>query len=102
MTQLTTQQLHAISEAGGAYLLDVRGEDEYRSGHVAGAVNIPHTAVASRVDEVPSGQPVYVFCARGGRAMHAARALEQAGRDVHVVSAGGMLQWRELGLPLVG
>ena len=101
MTNLTTEDLHTISQTSGAYLLDVRGEDEFRAGHIEGAVNIPHTAMAVRVGEVPSDQPVYVFCARGGRAMHAARVLVQAGHDVHVVSDGGMMQWRELGLPLV-
>ena len=36
----------------GPLLLDVRTEAEYRDGHVAGALNIPHTEIAARLAEL--------------------------------------------------
>ena len=35
------------------YVLDVRSPEEYASGHVPGAVNIPYDQIASRMAEVP-------------------------------------------------
>mmetsp|Transcript_8132 Transcript_8132/g.10611 ORF Transcript_8132/g.10611 Transcript_8132/m.10611 type:complete len:149 (+) Transcript_8132:58-504(+) len=65
----------------GVVLLDVRGEDEYASGHVDGSLNIPHTQIAARASELPSdpSTPVVVFCARGIRAQVAQDALAGLG-----------------------
>ena len=59
--------------------LDVRGAGEYASGHVEGAVNIAHTRLLDRLDEVPRDRPLYVYCATGRRAAAAASMLERAG-----------------------
>jgi hydroxyacylglutathione hydrolase len=82
----------------GLVVLDVRRPDEWRSGHLAGAVHIPFWELAGRVDEVPSGQ-VWVHCARGFRASIGASILDRAGRDVVHVDD----DWEhaaEAGLPL--
>jgi hydroxyacylglutathione hydrolase len=62
-------------------VLDVRRLDEWRAGHLAGAVHVPFWEVESRTAEVPVGE-VWVHCASGFRASIAASILQRAGRRV--------------------
>jgi len=73
----------------GAYVVDVRTVEEYRSGAYRGAINIPLQALARRVHEVPRDRPVVVYCASGMRSGAAARLLRKAGLS-DVVNAGGL------------
>ncbi len=67
---------------GPVQVLDVRSASEHAAGHVPGALQIAHTRLRSRLDEVPSDGPVYVHCATGVRAAASAALLARAGRDV--------------------
>jgi NADPH-dependent 2,4-dienoyl-CoA reductase/sulfur reductase-like enzyme/rhodanese-related sulfurtransferase len=70
-------------------LLDVRTAREFASGHVTGALNIPHTELRDRIDEVPIGRPLLVNCASGFRSYLALRILRQKGwDDVRSLSGG--------------
>jgi rhodanese-related sulfurtransferase len=101
--------VHALAElhdparaapgGAGVTVIDVRNPDEYEAGHVPGAVLIPLPDVAERVDEVPSGTPVYVICAMGGRSRKACELLAVQGRDVTNV-AGGTNGWIDAGQPV--
>lgn len=86
--------LDAVRER--ALILDVRTAEEYASGHVPGAPNIPHTELRARLDEVRAaadGRPVRVMCQSGVRSAIAHRVLDQAGIDSASLS-GGMLTMR--------
>jgi hydroxyacylglutathione hydrolase len=65
----------------GLVVLDVRRPDEWKSGHLEGALHIPFWELANRTGEVPPGQ-VWVHCAGGFRAAIGASLLDRAGRDV--------------------
>lgn len=68
--QLITPASYQDRFAGGReghLLIDVRTPAEFASGHIAGAVNIPVDELASRLSEVPQGQPVVVYCRSGNR-----------------------------------
>lgn len=82
-------------------LLDVRGADEFASGHIEGAVNISHDQVAGRLSELDKSVPIHVFCKMGGRAQMAGQVLAAAGFDVHCVVGGGMALWEASGFPVV-
>jgi rhodanese-related sulfurtransferase len=84
--------------AEGAPLIDVREPDEYTAGHVPGAVLVPLATVPERLDDVPSGGPLYVICAKGGRSMRAAEFYRSQGIDA-VNVAGGTSAWVEAGEP---
>jgi NADPH-dependent 2,4-dienoyl-CoA reductase/sulfur reductase-like enzyme/rhodanese-related sulfurtransferase len=71
-------------------LLDVRSPREYRSGHLPGALNIPHTDLRRRLAEVPDGVPVRVYCASGFRSYLALRILRQHGHDDAASLSGGL------------
>jgi hydroxyacylglutathione hydrolase len=82
-----------------ATVLDVREANEWREGHVPGAVRIPGAQLPGRIAEVPAG-PVLVICGSGYRSAIAASLLIATGRDevAHVV--GGMDAYRSAGLPV--
>lgn len=66
-------------------VLDVRSAAEHASGHVPGAVNLPHTRLLARLREVPAGGEVLVHCGSGARAASAVSLLEREGfRATHV------------------
>lgn len=77
-------------------VLDVRGPSELESGYLKGALNIPHTELRDRIDEVKQaadGRRVAVLCQSGLRSYLAHRQLEQAGLESANLS-GGMLTLR--------
>lgn len=91
----------AVAWQDGATVLDVRNPDEYLTKHVPGAVLVPLPELGLRLDDVPSGRPLYVICAHGSRSRRAAEALKvQLGWDVLNVSAGTE-GWAESGRPVV-
>lgn len=74
-----------------ALILDVRSVGEFESGHLPGALNIPHTELRERIDEVreaAAGRPVRALCGSGVRSHIANRVLEQAGFDSASLSGG--------------
>lgn len=42
-------------------VIDVRGLEEYESGHVPGAVNIPAGELPERLSEIPKDRPVVPY-----------------------------------------
>lgn len=76
---------------GQALILDVRGAEEYASGHLPGSLHIPHTELRERLGEVRAAAergPVRVLCASGVRSHIANRVLVAAGFDSASLSGG--------------
>lgn len=66
--------------ASGAKVVDVRTPQEFASGHVPGAINIPYEEVGKRTAEIgPSSTQVVLYCRTGRRSAIAADALKKAG-----------------------
>lgn len=86
--------------AKAPYVLDVRTADEYVSGHVPGAVNIPHDQLASRLAEVPKDRDVVLYCRSGRRAVIAGQVLADNGyvRLEHL--QGDIAAWVDQGQPV--
>jgi len=79
-----------------AFILDVRTANEFAKGHLPEAVNIPHTQLRARLDEVKAaaaGRPIAVTCQSGVRSYIAHRILAGAGFESRSLS-GGMLTMR--------
>ena len=82
-------------------LVDVRYANEWRVGHIEGAVNIPQDDLADRLDELDRGRPVVTVCRAGTRSDEAAEWLRGQGFDAENLD-GGMLAWKWAGLPVTG
>jgi rhodanese-related sulfurtransferase len=75
----------------GAVLLDVREADEFRSGHIPGAVNVPLSAIEQAT--LPKDKPLYVYCLRGTRSKQAVSCLKQMGYQ-NARSIGGIASYK--------
>jgi glyoxylase-like metal-dependent hydrolase (beta-lactamase superfamily II) len=86
---------------GEVHLLDVRSPAEVTGelGKLEGAQLVPLDELRARLDEVPSDKPVVALCQTGRRSAMATQILAKAGRQRLAHLAGGLLRWRELGLP---
>ena len=65
----------------GALLIDVRSRQEFESGHLKGAVNIPHDQLDKLTEKIGSekDREVVVYCKSGRRAQLVKEALEKDG-----------------------
>ncbi len=78
----------------GAFILDVRSEEEFDLGAVEGAVNIPHTQIRERKGEIPADRPIILYCAVGLRGYLAERILRQQGFGEVYNLTGGYKSWQ--------
>ena len=79
-------------------LVDVRTPEEFSTGHVPGAVNIPLDQLSGRMSELASYQPgeVHLICRSGNRSLAASQSLLSKGyTPVNV--AGGTEAWKQSG-----
>lgn len=74
----------------GAFLVDVRSPEEFASGSVKGAVNIPLDSLQQQLAKLKGKQNIVVFCRSGNRSNMAKRILAQNGYPQ--VVDGGALQ----------
>jgi len=79
-------------------IIDVREDEEWAAGRIAGAHHIPLTQLPARVTELDRDRPVVTVCRSGNRSGQAADYLTQAGLSAHNMD-GGMKRWAREGLP---
>lgn len=84
----------------GAYLLDVREDDEWAAGHAPGAHHIPMMDIPARLADVPTTGDVVVACRSGGRSTQVVAYLMGNGWDNVRNLAGGMHRWAAAGRPM--
>lgn len=84
-------------------VLDVRTPGEFAAGHLPGAINIPHTELASRVAELDGSREsdIIVYCRSGVRAATALGVLEQSGFKRLFHLKGDYTRWSEEKRPVV-
>ena len=75
-------------------LLDVRTDDEWAEGRIAGSVHIPMDQLMQRIDEVDDR--VVCVCAVGARSARVAQFLNAQGREA-VNLEGGISAWGSSG-----
>ncbi|MBZ0307611.1 MAG: rhodanese-like domain-containing protein [Anaerolineae bacterium] len=83
----------------GAFVLDVREQDEWDAVHIPGAHLIPLGELSSRLSELPKDQEIVVVCRSGNRSASGRDILKDAGFSQVTSMAGGMNEWQSAGLP---
>lgn len=78
--------------AAGAHWLDVRFEDEHVHNGIAGSLNIPHSMLRTRMDELDAEATYITYCDTGGRSSAAAFLLAEKGFDVGFVEGGAVTE----------
>lgn len=73
----------------GALVVDVRTPDEFRSGHVKGAINIPLGTIASNASKLTKHQGAIVaYCRSGNRSSMAVSEMKAMGLEAY--NGGGV------------
>lgn len=80
--------------------VDVRSEDEFRSGHVPGAVCYPLDKIESGEVSVPKEGLVILGCQSGKRSARAREVLRARGYENLLELEGGFSAWAGAGLPV--
>lgn len=94
-------ELMDAARDGRVVVLDVRPVDEYAAGHLQGAVSIPWSELADRLDEIPADTEVVAYC-RGRYCVLSNRAvhlLQAHGFDARL-SEDGIAEWLVDGVAL--
>jgi rhodanese-related sulfurtransferase/DNA-binding transcriptional ArsR family regulator len=94
-------QLMARVRSGDAVVVDLRPNDEFEAGHIAGALSIPLPELEARLTELPADVEVVAYCRGPYCAMspQAVALLERAGRRARRLE-DGYPEWRLAGLPI--
>jgi len=85
--QIDVAVLLAMPPTQRPYLADVRTPQEFASGHIPDAVNIPIDELRARLREIPKDREIAAYCQVGQRGYLATRILRQAGFSA--VNVGG-------------
>lgn len=100
--QVSLEDLHARREAGEPLVIvDVREKDEWRQGHLIGAVHVPRGFLEMQAgSKLPDrSAKIVTICAGGIRSAFAAKALQDLGYT-NVESANpGFNDWKDKGFP---
>jgi len=88
-----------LAESTKPFILDVRSEKEWQSGHLACSHNIPLTHLRERMTEVPQDGAVVVHCEGGYRSAIGTSLLAEAGRTNVSDLVGGIKAWIASKLP---
>ncbi len=74
-------------------LVDVRTLEEYTTGHIPGAINIPIDELRNQLSEIAKNKTIYIYCQIGLRGYLAQRILVQNGYDKVYNLSGGYKLW---------
>jgi rhodanese-related sulfurtransferase len=86
--------------ASGAFLVDVREDDEWAAGRAPGATHVRLGEIPERAPDLPTDRTVVAVCRAGGRSQKAAEFLRTQGVDA-VNLVGGMQAWAASGFDVV-
>jgi molybdopterin/thiamine biosynthesis adenylyltransferase/rhodanese-related sulfurtransferase len=103
--EASPQQVNELLKNNGKspVLLDVRESDEWRQGHLEGAIPLPRGFLEIKVESaIPDkNTPIVAYCAGGVRSLLAAKVMREMGyRDVTSM-AGGYGAWKNGGFKWV-
>lgn len=98
--ELSVHEAQELLSKDGKYaLLDVREKDEYREGHLDGAISLPRGFLEIKVEStVPDkSTPILAYCAGGVRSLLAGKILKEMGYHNVTSMSGGYTAWKSAG-----
>jgi rhodanese-related sulfurtransferase len=83
-------------------ILDVRSEEEFKSGHLKNAINIDWNGknFKKQTKDMPRFMPLFIYCGSGYRSSDAAKFLVEEGFKTVINLEGGIEAWENKGLPI--
>ncbi|HSK31244.1 MAG TPA: molybdopterin-synthase adenylyltransferase MoeB [Candidatus Limnocylindria bacterium] len=103
--EVSAQQVNELLKNNGKspVVLDVRESDEWRQGHLEGAISLPRGFLEIKVEStIPEKTtPIIAYCAGGVRSLLAAKAMKEMGYQNVTSMAGGYAAWKNGGFKWV-
>jgi rhodanese-related sulfurtransferase len=84
-------------------VLDVRTPDEFKDGHIEGAINVDYESGGFKTElrELDKKKTYFVYCRTGRRSGEAVKIMKDLGFNDIIRMKGDMVRWKSEGLPLV-
>ena len=94
VVKITAEEAKQRMEGGNVTIVDVRTEEEYREGHIPGAVLVPNETIGGTPPEALPDQDaeLLVYCRTGRRSKEASEKLAALGYQ-NVYDFGGIADW---------
>ena len=99
--EVTPERTKELLDAGEAVVIDVREPYERDAGHIEGSEHIELERLSSKAETLPRDKTIVFQCRLGARSAMAAQAFKAAGFDAWSME-GGLVAWRDKGLPVGG
>lgn len=98
---VTLKDLRRRLRDGDVTVIDVRPVEEYRAGHIPGAVSVPVAQLKRRLTEIPKSREVVAYC-RGPYCVYSVEAVEILRKHGYRArrAGEGLPDWRASGLPV--
>ncbi len=99
---LTAQGAVQLINRERAVLVDVREPEEFATGHMIGAKNVPLNQLEEKLTGAVKNKsvPLLLVCATGARAQRAVATAKKLGYEQAQAVAGGLKAWKEANLPV--
>lgn len=97
--KVSPQMVGVLVNRDNAMLIDLRDPKDFREGHISGSRSIPFSRLKEHLEELREvNRPIIMICQMG---QVAGTAVQQVGgAHLHRLD-GGILNWKNQGLPLV-
>lgn len=101
-TGLTPGQATQLINHKDAVIVDLRDSDAFASGHIVGAISIPHAEWDTKQKKLEKfkTQPIVLVCSTGIDSLKKHTILQKKGLPIYTLT-GGMRAWKEAGMPIV-
>ncbi|MHA1993016.1 MAG: rhodanese-like domain-containing protein [Candidatus Hodarchaeales archaeon] len=96
-----TEAYNVVENTSSLFILDVRTQEEYSTGHIINAELIPHKEITLRQNELPENKsrPVLVYCHSGSRSVIASNSLVDLNFTMVYNMLEGFNAWKNAGYP---
>lgn len=91
--KISALEAKEMIEAETPIIVDVRTAEEFASGHIANAINIPVESISTAPIELPDKEAlILIYCRSGNRSEQATRKLLDLGYT-NLYDFGGIIDW---------
>jgi rhodanese-related sulfurtransferase len=99
--EISAEQAYQKYQAG-AFVLDVRTQEEWNEYHAPNTNLIPLDQLQARMSEIPHDKEIVVICRSGNRSQEGRDILLSGGFTQVTCMSGGLKEWSTLGYPIEG
>lgn len=93
----------AYERIGEFVVVDARTPEEYKGGHIEGAVNIDVSipSFSGEIGKLDKDKKYLVYCNMGNRSFFASNIMKNSGFREAFLLEGGIFEWKSNNLPVV-